>query len=519
MLLIRKKQFDFFKKNGKVYLLTKVHKNFYMKKKEKVEYKLLDGQQKYYKEFYEYLKDIFLKAQKKNGLEYIYTLLRVGGMKDGGWDPFVEAEETLNDFSKILRRTNKDKISKRSFRFGLLIYCHAIEMSAPYQILYNILCCIQGKNYNPFPFPGRKRSNKNPFDTIPKFPKQKIKILEEESEKAEEQELIKKINSFFDENIRNAFYHSGYTLTDSEFRICESGIAYSITYQELSEKLAKCFAFYEAFFNIYKQMRLALRKAKKFHRLQNFEVFELLSNAKEGLIGFKMHFSNGSHAHFERRKERVQTINIFFEKDGINFFVGDLGKLQPKWMVNDKQFREINSRYNSSCTWKPIQFYGKTGEIIKEIKAITDDPDVQGCLFYIKCTGHEAIEFVIKSNRRLFNKDNLTSGKIEISSCGQGPEGSYIYDGTYFVNSLKVGEIKIGLNRIKKLIKNLERKNTKIIFNLKYTLEQKLQAPKRRNGNTFTIVLSMDDPRNTLCVSHLGMLPKTDWRIKENWIE
>ena len=58
-----------------------------MEKTDKLEYKVIDFHQKYYKEYREYFEYLFLKAQKGSGLEYVYTLLRVSGMEDGGWDP------------------------------------------------------------------------------------------------------------------------------------------------------------------------------------------------------------------------------------------------------------------------------------------------------------------------------------------------------------------------------------------------------------------------------------------------
>lgn len=490
-----------------------------MKSKKKVKYKVVDTSQKYFNEYYKYLEHLFLRAKQENGLQYIFTLLRVSGIEDGGWDPFVEAEEALIDFSKLLQKISKRGVNKQSFRLGLLIYCHAIEMSAPYHILFNLLRCIQGKTYIPFPFPGRPKSKKKPFEIIPASPNQKIKSLKKEAELAGEMKLINHIESFFDDDIRNAFYHSDYTLTDTEFRICEAGIPLHLSLEKLSEKLAKCFAFYNAFFHIYRQARLSFKKAKKFHRMPNFEVFELLTDAKEGLVGFKIHFSNNTTAFFERRKERVGGINIILEKDHINFFVGDLSKMQRRWIVNGRVFREKNTRYNNDCIWKPILFHGKIDEVIKEIESETKDEEVQGCLFYIKCTGHEATEFAIKSNKKIFEGDKKQEGKFTIVACGRTKNNKYIYDGTYFVNSPKVREIKKGLNRIKKFINQLRSKNIEVAYTLKYSLKRKIEPSKRKDGKSFTITLSMDDPRNTLCLSDLRILPKTDWKIKENWIE
>jgi len=454
---------------------------------DEIEYKIVDNQRKYYTEYYKYLDHLFGKARENGGMQYLYSLLRVSGISDGGWDPFVEAHEALIDFSKILQRVGKKGVTKNSIRLGLLIYCHSIEMAAPYQILYNLLQCIQGKMYIPFPFLGRPKGKKDPFGVIPPSPRAKIEKLKTECERTGEQELINKFNSFFDDDIRNAFYHSDYSITDTEFRICESGLPHSISLKDLSEKLARCFAFYQAFFNIYKQIRFSFKKIKKFHRLPNFEVLEILTDKKEGLIGFRMHFSNGAKAFFERRKERVGGMNVLLEKDHINFFVGDLSKLQRKWILNGRIFREKNTRYNAPCTWRPILFYGNVDEVIKEIKNETNEKDVQGCLFYIKCTGHESIEFAIKSDKELFNGKELVSGKIKVISCDCNKNHTYLYDGTYFLNSQKVQQIKIGLRQISNFVDNYKKQGIKIIYNLKYYLERKIEPIKAEAGRSFTI--------------------------------
>ncbi len=484
-----------------------------------VKYSTQNSQKEYYQEYSNCLGHLFNLARDTNGLQFIYTLLRVSGIQDGGWDPFVEAQEALFEFSKILQRASRKGINKNSFRLALLIYCHSVEMAAPYQMLYNLLRCAQGKNYVPFPFPGYPLGKKKPFNVRPQSPTRKIASLVQEAEKIGDKKLGTEMSSFFDDDIRNAFYHSDYSLTDTEFRICENGLPKSISFGDLSEKLSRCFAFYQAFFDLYKQHRLSFGGTKKYHRMPNFEVFELLTDKKEGLVGFKMHFSSGSTAFWERRKERVHGINVMLEKDHINFFVGDLSKLKRKWMVNGNVFREKNTRYNNPCTWKPIFFYGKAEEVIAEVKSESNDKNVQGCLFYIKCTGHESIEFAVKANKPLSDSKEIRNGKFELKLCDCSSDGTFVYDGTYFVNSDKAREIKVGINRIEKFAEGFRQRGIEVTYILKYHLERKMNPPTNNSGRSFTISFEMDDPRNTLCLSDFGILPKTDWKIKPEWIE
>ncbi len=488
-------------------------------KKNLVEHEAVDHTQEYYEEYLSYLAHLFSKARDTDGMEYIYTLLRVSGIEEAGWDPFIEAREALIDFSRTLRRISKRGFNKSSFRMGLLIYCHSVEMSAPYEILYNLLRCSQGKTYVPFPFPGRRLSKKRPYNVIPRSPKTKLATLKLEGEKIGEEMLISKMNSFFDDEIRNAFYHSDYALTESELRICGPGLSRIISFEVLSEKLARCFAFYQAFFDTYRRVRLSFRSAKRFHRLPNFEVFELLTDRREGLIGFRKHFSNDSQAYFERRKERVWGVNLELKTDHIGYFAGDLDKLQRKWMVDGKMFRERNTRYNSPGTWSPILFYGKTNEVIAEVRSESSEEDVQGCLFYIKCTGHESIEFVVKANKPLAEGHEITEGRINATLCECSNDEVYVYDCTYNVNSIMAREVKKGINRIRKFIDGLRQRGFEISYVLKYHLGRRIKPPKDVTSGSFSVSLPMDDPRNTLCTSDFRALPKTDWKIRPEWIE
>lgn len=482
-----------------------------------VEYKVSDNSKELYLEYYKYFDHLFAKARDNSGLDYVFTLLRVSGIQDGGWDPFEESQEALLDYSRLLQRTSKNGINKRSFRLALLIYCHTVELSVPYHIFFNLLRCVQHSTYVPFPFPGTPIKRKL-FGVKPQTPAQKIRALRTECEKVKETDLVDKIDTFYDDEIRNAFYHSDYVLTDTEFRICEGGLPKSVSFSDLSEKLARCFAFYQAFFDIYKKIRLAFLSGKKYYRMPNFEVCEILTNKKQGLIGFRIHFSNGSSAFFERRKERVTGINVMLENDHINFFCGNLATLKPKWLLNGKKFVEKNTRYNKEGYWKPLLFLGDVQSIMKEIGLLSPDEDVRACLFYIRLTGSESIEFALKTNEKLFESDLYSEGRFSVAKCAISKEGMYVYDCTYFVNSEKPLEIRKGLNRIKKFVAEKTAGMSESSYCLKYTLRRNVRPTKNSDG-TMTISFSMDDPRNTLTVSNFRMLPKTDWSIKPEWID
>lgn len=313
---------------------------------DKKEQKVIDKQLEYYQEYYKYLKKLFKKAAeiKNGGFNFICTLLRVSGVELGYWDPYLEGEKALNDYSNILRKVSKkgNYYNKVSYRLGLLIYSHAIEMSAPYDILLNLLRCIDGQPYKFLPYYSLIKKDKNNFlKWYMPSPHKKIEYLKKLADKVGEQQLYELINTFYDNRIRNAFYHSDYCLTNNALRIIDGGSAKEISLTAVSEKLTKCFAFYTAFFNVEKEFKLSFKNVNKFHKWPNYEVLELVVDETEGLVGFKVHFSNDTFAHFERRKDKVFGQNYSFGKDdGIELFQGYLDKLKKEWRINGKAFDE-----------------------------------------------------------------------------------------------------------------------------------------------------------------------------------
>ena len=77
------------------------------------------------------------------------------------------------------------------------------------------------------------------------------------------------------------------------------------------------------------------------------------------------------------------------------------------------------------------------------------------------------------------------------------------------------------MDRIEKHIGDLRKKFEGVTqYRLKYQLYSDTSSLKKEKTgeNTFSITLSMDDPRSTLVASNLELFPKSDWRIREEWI-
>lgn len=486
---------------------------------------------RYTQEYLHYLDHLFGRAARAGGFDYLCTLLRVEGIKSGHWDAFVESEEAAMDFSKILRGINRTKDTKRALRLGLLIYCHSIEISAIYEILANFLRCIQGKVCSMYPFAHLVKVAKGKKPTLfakrilPKL-KDKIHHLRELAQNCGEERLIEILDSFFRNDIRNAFYHSDYAISDEEFRIIEGREPgkQSISLEELSEILTRCFAFYSAFFICYNSVKRSLTQGKRFHRWANYEVLEILSENNE-LTGFKVHFPTGSYAMFERKKYKGTTgLNLMRLEEGVQLNVGDIEKYRnaTDWLVDGKPFDEYGTRYNPYGFWKPIVFRGDSTTIQNRAMSLTNDKVVQGSLFYIYATGHKAIEFVLKSDKPIFKKSEISlpyfsrKKRLVIKGCDNPDGKAFIYDGTIFLDSKELSEVQGAIQEINLY---MQRKFGSIKHSLKYQMYSDVVSTRQQNPDgSFTVTRRMDDPRSTLAASNLSMFPRADWRIREEWI-
>src|SRR4029453_4981264 len=139
-------------------------------------------------------------------------------------------------------------------------------------------------------------------------------------------DLVSKLNYVFDDKLRNAIAHSDYVLTADQLRR-ESGPASAIPLTEVDRKLNYTFRFLSDVLKAANNMKYALRRAKKYHKWDNYEVLELLTN-ENGVYGFNFHFSNGKKSTFSRTKDGVTQINMRLG-GGVGFMVGMIDRLEP----------------------------------------------------------------------------------------------------------------------------------------------------------------------------------------------
>jgi len=138
-------------------------------------------------------------------------------MEDKGWDPYAESRAVLQDLNQLMQLklpAKKFKDADRTnWRLGLLFYSHIVEMSAPYEVLTNLLRFRLGKGYHPNPYyeflteKDRKRFRRSGL-----FPKQKIEIIQTLS-KGAGLEFGSIFDEFYSTDFRNGDRAFGFIFT------------------------------------------------------------------------------------------------------------------------------------------------------------------------------------------------------------------------------------------------------------------------------------------------------------------
>ena len=325
---------------------------------------------------------LFTDAEKNGGKQYIYTLLRVTGIEGYEKEPLFQLHDSLKQIGKEIM---DDEIPAA--------YQLMTGTGEPFNLIVNLINCTKGKPYDSFPFQ-HLYSGK-----IPNIIKPTIKEIAKETAKIARESAMKKLSELivkaFPEQILDHF-----PFRDEASEIESLKDAFNTCKMMLSNLLEKYFAVLHKF-----------KEFPKLYKLPYFEVLELLVNDKDALYGFKMHFSNGTSARFIRGVESTDCINI---RPGvpIEFMVGPINELKHEWRIGEKRLYEVGlpGRYNELGGWKPLIYPGESSPLEQEAIGMSDDPDVSGSIFYMMCTGHRVIEFVVRTSIEM-PLENFTFGK------------------------------------------------------------------------------------------------------------
>lgn len=234
-------------------------------------------------DYYAALNEIFQKAKEKDEFEYASALLRIRGMEDAGWDPLVESYAAINDYIALIESPLRD-ITK--IRLALLTYSHITEIDAVYDMLANMLLTINGKRCSITPFADYAAATKKRASS----PFEKIAALKDMEKASGITSLGGMFDVFFDNKIRNAFYHSDYTIYGNEFRYRRK-YAVAAPIAEVMRKIQECINFYLAFMRLQDDHRRSYKEPKiikgRLAPNDGWLDVELTIQEGGGLIGFR----------------------------------------------------------------------------------------------------------------------------------------------------------------------------------------------------------------------------------------
>lgn len=377
----------------------------------------------------EILKELFTQAQLKGGIDYIYTLLRVTGI--------TKELDPLLKIKAIMKELNHSNISDSDF---LDKYKAIIKINDPLDLIANLINCIDEQGYNINPFLSLNKGN---------FPRiihpnisERIQFLLEICEKKNQLLIMNILKENFPEKLTGLISSEGKPYNIDEIKY-------------LKKVYKKSKIFFSTLIEIQEERRLDFLKQPKLYKLPRFEVLELLSTSDFGLYGFKIHFSNGYSAIFERFSNETMCINITLNYP-LELFVGDIDEMRDEWRIGEKRLYEVGlpGRYNKLGEWRPLVYPGKSDSLQKEASSFSKDPKIQGSFFYILCTGHRVVEFVICSNLNLPIEQSTFGNKLHLYKCSPTDEEGFplsnmhIYDGWIELDSIDENSIKNAINFI-----------------------------------------------------------------------
>jgi len=285
------------------------------------------------------LEELFQAANSAGTFGFIQTLLRVDGQTDADWDPFQETLEAVRDLRWHMDAKAPQLSAKSAWRMGLLAYCHLCEASALHATLANMLRLAGGLPYSMTPFMGdvQRRKKLEPWRWVPPSAAKKWTRLREWAEERNFPSLADLISRMYRDDIRNAFSHSDYILTDDGLRWTEGGPAQFLELQEVANYVTNAFHFTGAFLATRRRWLEQMGRLPTYRRLPNYEVLEIIRASNGWLAGFRLHFSNGSSACYVRDPSGCVCENISIEADGtIRFMCGSLEQPEPRWRVGDR---------------------------------------------------------------------------------------------------------------------------------------------------------------------------------------
>jgi hypothetical protein len=371
------------------------------------------------------IQHLFQKAQEEGGLEYVFTLVRVDGMKC--YEGYRDEMEVLRDWVK--QPDTSDLLS--AYRF-------LASYPEPLELLQNLIFCANGK---PFHVSAFSYLNQGKFPHVVRPTIQQV------------------IQAVIDSSRASGLVDLGDVIgTCYVGRLLDPDIVVDHQGQELRAAFDNLLRFIQQLLDCYFAELLTFLMQPKYHKLPRFEVLELITEPAIGLSGFRLHFPEGCTATFLRSALGVIAENLRFGPP-LSFLVSSTQPSKQEWRVNGKRLFEVGlpGKYNVLGEWKPLIYPAKADHLIQECLKLSDDPDVQGVLLYMRLTGHCCIEFALRTDMELPGTYSSTKdGSLHIWRC---PTQEYdsarnmrVYDCWLQLETGSVEDIEQGLANIGRFV-------------------------------------------------------------------
>jgi len=165
---------------------------------------------------------------------------------DPGWDTMDTIKIIIPEIVDV-----HNKIENKLIKFHLKLwtYCSILEASSIYEVIGNLICVANGERYSVNIFPNI--INKNNNKSRPQTPNEKIIQIKKWASGTKYFDAVKIYKDIWDQDIRNATYHSDYTIHKDEMRLFNSKKNGIYKIFQVEELAMKALAYYESFFSLY----------------------------------------------------------------------------------------------------------------------------------------------------------------------------------------------------------------------------------------------------------------------------
>ena len=176
----------------------------------------------------------FVKAREKCEFEFLLTLFRIRESDNRGIGDAYET--TLRAMPLLYEVHNKTENYEAARHLQLWIYGHIVEASEPYEILSNLVNVSLGKRFSGQFYPYKVGENR------PVSPGTKIAKIERAALRAGVPEVVAPLKEIWDQNLRNAIFHSDYILYGSDVLTRER----KYTHEEIMTVVTRAFVYHQA---------------------------------------------------------------------------------------------------------------------------------------------------------------------------------------------------------------------------------------------------------------------------------